>query len=108
MPLNGSDTHRLSALLEELRKDRKRATVTEFIAFAESAFPDVPRYEWEQAFGLSTGYLSRLVTTRVMDTPLEILLSGITANPREALHLLSITRALPPTLSSKLSELARR
>ena len=108
MPLKSSETRRLSALLEGLRTARKRATVTKFIAFAESTFPDVPRYEWEQAFGLSTGYLSRLLTTRLMDTPLEILLSGIAAKPYEALQLLSLTRALPPTLSSKLSDMALR
>ena len=108
MALKASEITQLSAVLEAARVERKRGAITKFVEYVDTEFPDVPRYEWEAAFGLSKGYFSRLTTTRVMDTPLEILLTGITANPREGLHLLAITRALPPKLSHRLSEMTFR
>jgi hypothetical protein len=99
MPLSAKETRHLSRLLEELRTERKHATLASFVKTVEKEFPDVPRYEWEEAFGLSKGYLSRLMKTRVMDTPLEILLSGIAHRPKEGVRLLALTRALPPALS---------
>ena len=107
MPLSATETRQLSRLLEALRTERKHATLACFVKTVEKEFPEVPRYEWEEAFGLSKGYFSRLMKTRVMDTPLEILLSGIAHHPKEGIRLLALTRALPPALSRAVGKRSR-
>jgi hypothetical protein len=77
----------------------QRATLASFVKTVEAEFPEVPRHEREEAFGLSKGYFSRLMKIRLMNTPLEILLSRIAQYPKEGVHLLARTRALPPMLS---------
>lgn len=97
--LGGERTARMNAVLERLRSTRKRAAAQNFVETAEREFPEVPRALWEDAFGLSRGYLSRVVTgKRLPDTPLEIVLEGFAREPRLALRLLKAAGRLPVPL----------
>jgi hypothetical protein len=99
--LGGVRTERVNRVLERLRLERKQAAARHFVDTAEREFPDVPRAVWEDTFGLSRGYLSRVLAgKRLPDTPLEMLLEGFAREPRLALALVKITGRLPPQLDA--------
>jgi hypothetical protein len=103
-PLNAAATKRLNVVLERLRAERKQSVVKRFIEIVGREYPTVPRAAWEQAFGLSPGYLSRLASGhRLADTPLEILLAGFAKNPSNVLDLIEATGHMPKLLMAHLA-----
>jgi hypothetical protein len=104
MPLNAAATKRLNVVLERLRAERKQSAVKRFIETVGREYPTVPRAAWEQALGLSPGYLSRLVSgNRLADTPLEILLAGFAKNPGVVIDLIEATGHMPKQLMAHLA-----
>jgi len=90
--LNGAQGKEFSSVLERLRLDRKRSAAVRFVQTVERQFPNVPRAAWEDAFGLSRGYLSRLTSgARFADTALEILLEAFVQDPRIVIQLVQAT-----------------
>lgn len=107
--LRGALTARFEAVLERLRSERKRAIVKEFIDVSERDFPDVPRALWEDALGVSHGYLSRLVSGKKLpDTSLTILLAGFAKEPKKALELFSVSGHMPQELKRLTQRATRR
>ena len=97
--LRGGLTAQFEAVLERLRAERKRTIVKKFISVSERDFPDVPRALWEDALGVSHGYLSRLVSGKKLpDTSLTILLAGFAKEPKRALELFSVSGHMPQEL----------
>jgi hypothetical protein len=100
MFLKSALTRQLGSTLDRLRLVRKRSAVERFVQAADRNYPDVPRAVWEDAFGLSRGYLSRLISgTRVADTALEVLLEGFAREPATVLRLLELAGHVPPGLA---------
>ena len=92
-------TARFETVLERLRATRKRTIVQDFVTVSERDFPDVPRALWEDALGVSHGYLSRLLSGKKLpDTALTILLAAFAKKPKKTLELLSATGYMPPEL----------
>lgn len=110
MRLRRSEVAKFSAVLERLRDARKREAVADFVTVIGAQFGDVPRYAWEDALGLSHGYLSRLESgTRTPDTPLEILMRWVALDSAGALRVLANLGHLPAQLRDRLApEGARR
>jgi hypothetical protein len=107
--LRGELTARFEAALERLRTERKRAIVKEFIDVSERDFPDVPRALWEDALGVSHGYLSRLVSGKKLpDTSLTILLAGFAKEPQKALEFFSVSGHMPQELKRLTQRATRR
>ena len=108
MPLNAAATKRLNVVLERLRAERKRSAVEQFIDTIGREYPTIPRAAWEQALGLSPGYLSRLASgTRLADTPLEILLAGFAKDPSAVIELIEATGHMPKLLMTHLARTKR-
>ena len=107
--MNRSISHRFSKVLERLRAERKQRLVARFLETIERELPPVSRATWEEVFGLSRGYLSRLLTgARVPDTALALLLRRFTESPYDELEHLKAQRRLPPELARALEARRRR
>ncbi|MHB1265932.1 MAG: hypothetical protein ACYC1S_16210 [Gemmatimonadaceae bacterium] len=97
--VRGESLQRVSDALERLHAAKKRATVDQFVEKIEREFADVPRQSWEDALGLSPGYLSRIQRgTRALSLHIEIFMRGIIVEPRETLKLIKLSRRLPAEL----------
>lgn len=97
--LAGVLTVQFETVLERLRSERKRRIVKEFVEVSEREFPLVPRALWEDAFGVSHGYLSRLLSGKKQpDRSLTILLGSFAKAPRKALDLFQLSGHMPPEL----------
>lgn len=108
MSLNAAATKRLNVVLERLRAARKRSAVEAFIDTIGREYPTIPRAAWEQALGLSPGYLSRLASgNRLADTPLEILLAGFAKDPSAVIELIETTGHMPKVLMTHLAHTKR-
>lgn len=101
--LGGERTTRVNAVLERLRLAKKQEAALHFMEAAEREFPEIPRSLWEDTFGLSRGYLSRLATgKRQPDTALEMLLEGFAHQPRLVLSVVKAAGRLPSQLDEAL------
>jgi hypothetical protein len=109
MWLQARDTAKLNDVLEALRLVRKRQAAEGFVSVVERRYPEVPRAAWEDLFGLSRGYLSRLISgKKVADTPLELWLFGFAQQPDAVLLLLGKTRPLPSAVAAALHRSSSR
>lgn len=101
--MKGELTKRFSSILERVRSAHKQSAVVRFVETIEREFPSIPKAVWEDTFGISRGYLSRLASgARTADTALEILLAGFAREPKTALRLVEAAGHLRPQLAPLL------
>ncbi|MHB1265926.1 MAG: hypothetical protein ACYC1S_16180 [Gemmatimonadaceae bacterium] len=101
--VRGPTLERFSDALERLHAAKKRATVDQFVEKIEREFADVPRQSWEDALGLSRGYLSRIQRgTRALSLHIEMFMRGVVAEPLPTLKLIKLSRRLPAELEAYL------
>ena len=103
--LDAATTKRLDVVLERLRAEQKQAAAAQFVDITlRRDYPTVPRSAWEQALGLSPGYLSRLASgSRLADTALEILLVGFAKRPSLVIDLIETAGHMPKPLMNHLA-----
>lgn len=95
----GESAQLFSETLERLHAAAKRDAVVSFVATIEREFANVPRQSWEDILGISRGYLSRLEKgSRNLTTPLEVILRGLTREPKQTLRVIANSRKLPEEL----------
>jgi hypothetical protein len=103
--MTGELTKRFGEALERIRSAHKQGAVKRFVETIEREFPTIPKAVWEDTFGISRGYLSRLASgARVADTALEILLAGFAKEPTTALRLVKAAGHLPRQLASLVTD----
>jgi hypothetical protein len=101
--VRGASLQRFSEVLERLYDERKRKAVEEFVSVIDHEFADVPRHRWEELLGVSPGYISRLLKgSRNLSTPLEVLMRGVTREPKQTLRMIGYSRRLPPALAARI------
>jgi hypothetical protein len=94
--LRADEPARIEHVLTRLYADQRRDIARAFEARVGEVAPGVALSTWEQAFGLSRGYISRLASGRkTADTRLEIILEGMIKAPHETLCMLDRTGRLP-------------